>query len=184
MNSNSLKNVGKVTPTQLRRLMEGKAPTLVDVRGYGEFAQSRLSASICIPIDELTARLGEIPTRDPVVCICATGRRSETAARQLETYGIAAQSLEGGLVAWKHDGFPTWNSLTWSLERQVRLCAGILVLLGLAVGNLWAPGRLLAWAVGAGLVIAALSNSCLMGRVLMGMPWNGAQSDSKSEPRR
>lgn len=166
------KTMGGVTPAQLRQLMEGDAPVLIDVRGYGEFAQSRLPASICIPLDELAARSGEIPIGRLVVCICASGRRSEAAARQLGSLGISALSLGGGLTAWKRERMPIWASPAWDLERQVRLCAGCLVLLGLAAGDLWAPGRILAWAVASGLVIAALSNTCLMGRALMGIPWN------------
>src|SRR5665213_1130976 len=149
-----------ITAAELRRLSAEAEPTLVDVRGYGEFAQSRLVGAMCIPLDELAARAAELPAGRPVICVCASGRRSEQAARELRARGIAAQHLAGGLAAWKAQGFPIWRQPTWALERQVRLGAGMLVLLGLIAAQLWAPARLLAWLVGTGLVFAALSDTC------------------------
>jgi hypothetical protein len=66
----------------------------------------------------------------------------------------------------------------WDLERQVRLVAGSLVVAGIA-GSAFVPRlKYLSGAVGAGLAVAALSNSCLMGTVLSKLPYNrSAQCD-------
>jgi hypothetical protein len=60
----------------------------------------------------------------------------------------------------------------WSLERQVRLVASGLVVT-LILGGKWAPRlRFVAGGIGAGLVCAAVSNTCTMGNVLMKLPYN------------
>lgn len=155
-----------------RRIAAEPALVLLDVRGYGEYAQERIAGSTCIPCDELAARLGELPRDRPVVLLCASGRRSQRAAAILAAEGIAAQQLEGGLAAWRSAGRETWSRPVWALERQVRLGAGGLVLAGLLGGLAWAPLQYLAWLVGAGLVFAAVTDSCLMGALLLRMPWN------------
>jgi hypothetical protein len=60
----------------------------------------------------------------------------------------------------------------WALERQVRLVAGSLVAAGV-VGSLWKrPALALAGAVGVGLTISALTDTCALGRVLSALPYN------------
>jgi hypothetical protein len=69
----------------------------------------------------------------------------------------------------------------WDLERQVRLAAGSLVVLGLAGGKFISPRiRTLAGVIGAGLTFSAATNTCAMGRALSAMPWN----KSATEPTR
>jgi hypothetical protein len=59
------------------------------------------------------------------------------------------------------------------MDRQVRMTAGSLVLVGFVGSKLVAPwlGYLSA-AIGAGLTYSAVSNSCAMAAVLSKMPWN------------
>ena len=66
-----------------------------------------------------------------------------------------------------------------SLERQVRVAAGSLVLLGVALAALVHPGFVgLAAFVGAGLLFAGLTDTCGMGLLLARMPWNRAPADA------
>ncbi len=59
------------------------------------------------------------------------------------------------------------------MERQVRLTAGTIVLLGLLLGVLVAPGfQILSAAVAAGLVFSALTNTCGMAALLAKLPHN------------
>lgn len=61
----------------------------------------------------------------------------------------------------------------WSLERQVRLGAGLLVLAGVILGVLIsAYWLLLSGFVGMGLTFAGLTDICPMGILLGKMPWN------------
>ena len=60
-----------------------------------------------------------------------------------------------------------------SLERQVRIAAGLLVLVAVTLGWLVHPAFLgLAAFVGAGLVFAGVTDTCGMGLLLARMPWN------------
>ena len=71
-----------------------------------------------------------------------------------------------------------------SLERQVRIAAGSLVVLGTALGAFVHPGFLaLSAFVGAGLVFAGVTDTCGMGMMLARMPWNRAEPEAATCPR-
>ncbi len=74
---------------------------LVDVRTSYEFADHHLPGSVNIPVEELQARLGEIPKDRPVVTICEHGVRSSIAEKFLRANDIQADSLDRGLSGWK-----------------------------------------------------------------------------------
>lgn len=87
--------------------------------------------------------------------------------------------LDGGIVAWlSTGGAVNHGPARWDLERQVRLTAGSIVLASV-LGSVVVPQlKWVAGAVGAGLTGAALTNSCLMGKVLSKLPYNrGASCD-------
>lgn len=66
----------------------------------------------------------------------------------------------------------------WTMDHQVRMAAGTLVLAGTVAGQLVHPRLgLLAGAVGAGLACSALSDSCAIASALSRMPWNRATAD-------
>jgi len=84
--------------------------------------------------------------------------------------------LEGGTSAWVQAGLPVVRSVRtrWSLERQVRLGAGLLVLVGVILGFTVSMNWIFLSAfVGLGLTFAGLTDICLMGEFLGKMPWNG-----------
>ena len=61
-----------------------------------------------------------------------------------------------------------------SLERQVRIAAGSLVVIGAALGHFVAPGWFgLSAFVGAGLVFAGITDTCGMGMLIARMPGTG-----------
>jgi len=74
-----------------------------------------------------------------------------------------------------------------SLERQVRIGAGILVLIGVTLAWAVHPAFIaIAGVVGAGLVFAGVTDYCGMAMVLGKMPWNRvgrAGSLSCSDPK-
>src|SRR5262249_49046533 len=83
--------------------------------------------------------------------------------------------LEGGTAAWMREGFPIVKSVRtrWSLERQVRLGAGLIVLAASFLALISNPHWLfLAAFVGAGLTFAGLTDFCPMAEFLQRMPWN------------
>lgn len=159
---------------------------VLDVRTPAEFEASHIPGSYNLPLDQLPEHARELRggLGAPIVLVCRSGSR----ARQAET--LLAESdvrqlhvLEGGLAAWEQAGLPVKRGrAAWSLERQVRAIAGALVLLG-TLGSLlvWPPLLYLAVFVGAGLLFAGLTNTCLMGMLLLRLPYNrGATCDVAS----
>jgi hypothetical protein len=66
-----------------------------------------------------------------------------------------------------------------SLERQVRIAAGLLVLTGSLltafVHHYWI---VLPAFIGSGLIFAGVTDSCAMGMMLARMPWNRARAET------
>jgi rhodanese-related sulfurtransferase len=153
------------------------APRLLDVRTPAEFAAAHIPGSYNVPLDTLREHRAELRgTPNDVVLVCRTGGRAAQAERALAEAGMAGvHILDGGIVAWEAAGAPlNRNRSRWDLERQVRLVAGVLVLAGV-VGGLAVPGlEWLAAAIGAGLAIAALTDTCMMGMLLAKLPFNRA----------
>jgi sulfur dioxygenase len=83
--------------------------TVLDVRSAEEFAgpDGRVAASLLIPLPELEARSGEIPSGRPVVVVCHSGSRSALATQQLLKTGTQeVANLHGGLSRWAAEGYP------------------------------------------------------------------------------
>ena len=86
-------------------------------------------------------------------------------------------NVEGGIEAWKAAGLPVEKdaNAVWSLERQVRFAAGSLVVIGVLLSLISPYFILLSAFVGAGLVFAAVTDTCGMAMALAKMPWNKQQ---------
>ena len=106
--------------------------------------------------------------------ICRSGSRGQKACEKLATAGLRVVNVEGGTQAWEAAGLPVVRGRkTISLERQVRIAAGSLVVVGSALGYFVNPAWIgLAAFVGAGLVFAGITDTCGMGLLLARMPWN------------
>jgi rhodanese-related sulfurtransferase len=154
---------------------DGRARQLIDVRSTTEFAAGHLPCAINIPMAEIESRLPDLDTATPIVLVCQSGRRATMVAERLAARGVRTQVLTGGTAAWTAAGHYVVTSVNtrWSLERQVRLGAGLLVLAGitlaLAVDARW---MFLAALAGVGLTFAGLTDICLLGALLARMPWN------------
>ncbi len=60
----------------------------------------------------------------------------------------------------------------WSMDRQVRFTAGLLILNGIALSTINANWLFLAAIVALGMVVSAISNTCALGAILKLLPWN------------
>ncbi len=75
--------------------------TILDVRTPSEYAAGAIPGAMLIPVDELRARIDEVPD-GPVVVHCAVGIRGHTAARVLRAHGRTdVRNLDGGYRTWK-----------------------------------------------------------------------------------
>jgi len=169
-------NCKSLTPAELQaRLARGQPLLVLDVREYPEFASSRLGCARLVPLAQLDQAAREMDRSLPMVCLCRSGKRSAQAAAKLAALGFTdVAQLEGGLVAWEQAGLPLTRDARapWPLERQVRLAAGVLVLVGLGLSLRWPSAIGLPWFVGTGLVFAGLTDWCGMALLLAKAPWN------------
>ena len=172
--------VQKTTPSELKKLYEaGQEVELIDVRTPAEFREVHVAFARNVPLDQLDLRqakegVGQVEGK-PLYVICRSGSRAEKACQALMNAGLSAvYNVEGGTLACEAHGLPlVRGKKTISLERQVRIAAGSLVLLGVALGALVHPYALgLAAFVGAGLVFAGVTDTCGMAMALARMPWN------------
>ncbi|MBM7470749.1 rhodanese-related sulfurtransferase [Subtercola frigoramans] len=81
--------------------------TLVDVRDASEWRTGHAAAAKHVPLDRLRTSTAGIPQAKPVVAICASGMRSQTAAGILAAKGYDAYTVRGGMSAWRRAGEPT-----------------------------------------------------------------------------
>ncbi|HUK82674.1 MAG TPA: FAD-dependent oxidoreductase [Verrucomicrobiae bacterium] len=73
---------------------------LLDVRRDDERASGFIPGSIHIPLDQLRARLGELPRDREIVVYCESGQRSYYAARILSQRGFRVRNLTGSYRTW------------------------------------------------------------------------------------
>jgi rhodanese-related sulfurtransferase len=172
-----------ITPAELRHLLSNDADVhLIDVRTSAEFESAHIPGSYHVPLDALGEHRDELRRHvtQPVVLICQSGNRASQAGDHLAEAGMAnVRVLAGGLGAWLAvGGDVNRNAGRWGLERQVRLVAGLLVLVSVVASFVVPPVALIAAFVGAGLTFSAVTNTCGMAMLLAKLPYNrGADCD-------
>jgi rhodanese-related sulfurtransferase len=168
-----------ISPRELhRKLAAGQPLALIDVRTPAEYRAAHVPGAVLEPLGSLDpAGLARRFSPDtPLYVLCQSGGRARQAIARLEQAGRRHCVLvEGGTAAWVQAGLAVERQpgASISLERQVRIAAGALVLLGTVLG-LWCSRLFfgLPAFVGAGLVFAGLTDTCGMGLLLARMPWN------------
>jgi rhodanese-related sulfurtransferase len=159
-----------------RFLAEGRTGLLVDVRSASEFATGHIPGAMHMPLEQIESRVDDLDAKLPIILICKSGQRARLAAAVLEPCRPEAKVLEGGTDAWRKAGLPlvAISNTRWSLERQVRLGAGLLPLTGAVLGILVSTRWVyLAGLIGLALTMAGLTDFCPMALLLSKMPWNG-----------
>jgi len=160
-----------------RALAAANRDTLVvDVRTPAEFESAHIPGSINLPLDQVDEHLHRIVTDagGQLILVCQGGVRAAQCQQKLSAAGLPTTLvLTGGMNAWTAHGGPvTRGRQRWALDRQVRLVAGGLVAVAVLASLWWPPARFLAGLIGAGLAIAALTNTCAMGMLLSRLPYN------------
>ena len=163
-----------ISPAKAKELID-RGAVLVDIREFDERARSRIPAARHAPLSRLDKL--EIGTQTPAVIFhCRSGNRTAAMPERLaQCTDYDAFILDGGIDAWKNAGLPVVENKRQPIEimRQVQITAGSLVFIGTALGAFVHPGfYILAAFVGAGLVFAGVSGSCMMARLLSFAPWN------------
>jgi len=150
----------------------------IDVRTPQEFESVHIVGARNIPLPDLHNYVDELKSLSqelPIRLVCRTQNRAKIAYEYLTNNGLTnCEILDGGITAWVAQGKPVVQGKQGiSLEGQVRAIAGGLILLGVVLGFLLHSGFFLLPAlVGAGLLHAGLTDSCLMGMLLSKLPMN------------
>jgi rhodanese-related sulfurtransferase len=169
--------------------LDREVKLLIDVRTPAEFEEIHVEGATNLPLGEFNLeKVEELCTKTgatEVYLICRSGGRSQQALEKLTGLGFKnAISVLGGTSAADANNIPTTKPVrkVISLERQVRIAAGLLVLIGTIAAILLSIFFLiLPLFVGAGLIFAGITDWCGMGLLLAKFPWNQAKlSCSKS----
>jgi len=147
----------------------------IDVRSASEYASGHIPSAVNIPLEQIEVRLDDLQPNLPIILVCQSGKRARMVAGLLESCRKDVTVLEGGTSAWRAAGLPLVMSTNsrWSLERQVRLIAGLLILASLFLSRFSNPYWLgLTAFVGLGLSFAGATDLCLMAALLLRLPWN------------
>ena len=72
---------------------------LLDVRSPAELAVEQAPGAVNIPLDQLRARLGELPRDRAIHVICRSGQRAYYATRILLQNGFNARNIAGGMLS-------------------------------------------------------------------------------------
>ena len=174
-----------IRPAELQTILQSdRNAQLLDVRTPAEHAQVHVPGVHLIPLDRLDASSLEWSKEKPVYILCQSGGRAKQAGAKLEQGGFQKCCVvEGGTSAWAAAGLPVnrGTSRVISLERQVLIAAGFLVLSGVLLSQFVNPAFIwLSGFIGAGLIFAGSTDWCGMGMLIARLPWNqGASCSAK-----
>lgn len=173
-------SIAVIRPQEVADLYrQGRKIDLVDVRTPVEFREVHVENARNVPLDQLDPA-AQMQSRgasadEPLYVICRSGSRGRQACEAFLKAGFSnVVNVDGGTMACVEAGLPVVRGKkAVSLERQVRIAAGSLVLLGATLGWFVHPVFFgLSAFVGAGLIFAGITDTCGMGIVLARMPWN------------
>lgn len=81
---------------------------ILDVRQQDEWEEYHIADATLIPLDELPARLSEVPKDQEIVVVCRSGSRSAQGRDTLLEAGYTSvTSMAGGMSQWRDKGYPT-----------------------------------------------------------------------------
>ena len=173
-------NIAAIKPHELAaHCTEGKLIDLIDVRTPVEYREVHVAIARNVPLDQLDpatvmqSRNGL--ASEPLYVICRSGSRGQQSCDKFLKAGFTnVVNIEGGTLACVEAGLAVVRGeKAISLERQVRIAAGLLVVTSAALGYFLNPYWIgLAAFVGAGLTFTGITDTCAMGMILARMPWN------------
>ena len=184
------KSINTISPQRLHAIWdEGKNVNLIDVRTMAEYRAGHVAGAQLIPLDELNAetltaneQYAGAGHEQTLYLTCHAGLRAQQAAERLVDAGFHNIALlEGGTQAWEEAGLPIQRcGSAISLERQVQIAVGVLLVLkvvfGFTIHELFFAAIPL---IGAGLIMAGITNWCGLARLLALLPWNQRRNCSE-----
>lgn len=101
--------IRSISPKEAAKLIKEKA-IFIDVREPRELTSISYDVKnlIVAPLSTIEQEFNSIPKDKILVVVCRSGNRSLKAAKFLQSKGYQnLLNLEGGIMKWQADGFPT-----------------------------------------------------------------------------
>lgn len=98
----------QISPAEAVKQTRSGAIVLVDVREPDE--RKKLAPAVeflHVPVGDIDARMGELPTDRPLAFVCRSGKRSTKAATAAAAAGLDVRNVTGGMTAWYDADLPT-----------------------------------------------------------------------------
>ena len=100
----------RVSADEAAEMYGAEDVAFVDVRRPDEYAEGHIKDALFIPVDDVLARIDELPADKRLLFICAQGVRSGLACEMAAAMGIDPEKLhniEDGTPVWIEKGHPT-----------------------------------------------------------------------------
>lgn len=95
-------------PRDVHAQLNAGEAILVDVREVNEYENERIPGAFLMPLSFFDAQHFPYVSGQRVILMCAVGKRSAVAAKQLMNAGFTTtHHMTGGLTAWKEHGLST-----------------------------------------------------------------------------
>ena len=172
----------KITVDELQQLIDSQQDIqLIDVRTPSEYLATKIASAKMLPLSHFDQLVPTLDRNQKVYTICASGNRATEFCTKIDQLGFNSVLIEGGMNAWEKKRYPVerGKNIPWSIERQMRFIAGLLIVIGFVLGMVVAPGfYYLSGFIGLGLVFSGMTGICGMAAILGKMPWNKKIIDS------
>ncbi len=100
----------RISMIEAKEMYDEEDTIVIDVRSNDEFASGHIQNALSIPVDDVLARIEELPTDKRLMFICAQGVRSGLACEMAAAMGMDPEKLfniEDGTPSWIENGLPT-----------------------------------------------------------------------------
>jgi hydroxyacylglutathione hydrolase len=87
---------------------------VLDVRRSDEWRDGHIPGALHVHVGDLAQRMHELPTDQPIVTVCRSGRRAEIAASMIAASGREVIAVRDGMEAWLKRGWPSSTSMDGS----------------------------------------------------------------------
>ena len=100
----------RITIDEASEMFEDDGVTFIDVRRMDEYVDGHIKNALFITVDDLIARIDELPEDKKLLFICAAGVRSGLACEMAAAMGVDSErifNIENGTGPWIKKGYPT-----------------------------------------------------------------------------
>jgi rhodanese-related sulfurtransferase len=100
----------RISVDEAKAMLEEGNAVVIDVRRPDEWASGHVAGAIHIPVDDVLARIDELPEDKDLLFICAAGVRSGLACEMAAAMNLATEriyNIEEGTPAWVDKNYPT-----------------------------------------------------------------------------